>query len=337
MKTNRRSILATATLALATLALAGTVAAAPRISALKLVPGDSVAVGMVKLSELRTSPLSGRIFNEADKMTCDGDGAKFLAEAGLDPAKDVDTITFAIRPNQVSGKSDALVVAEGRFDATRVTAALVARGAKEISTPKGTYYLFEEKSGEEHDGGKAAIAFVDRGYAVMGTEDAVKGALNAVSRGGTGFTTSTLGSQLSRIDASASAWMLGDVQRMASLAGDGPDGTPKTENIFAAVRKMTYVTMWTTDTGDAIRFGGTAMSEDDETRGLVEDTIRGALSAARLAAMEKDPELVELLRKVEVKRDGDGVSVEATIPADLLERFHQKAKVVTQSKKVAVK
>lgn len=337
MKTNRRSILATATLALATLALAGTVAAAPRISALKIVPGDSVAVGMVKLSELRTSPLSGRIFNEADKMACDGDGAKFLAEAGLDPAKDIDTITFALRPNQVTSESDAIVVAEGRFDSTRVIAALVSRGAKEMSTPTGKYYLFEEKSGEEHEGGKAAIAFLDRGYAVMGTEDGVKGALNAVSRGGSGFMTSTLGGQLSRIDASASAWMLGDVQRMARLAGNGPEGTPKTENIFLAVKKMTYVTMWTTDTGDAIRFGGSALSDDEETRGLVEDTIRGALSAARLAAQEKDPELVELLRKVEVKRDGDGVSVEATIPADLLERFHQKAKVMAQSEKVATK
>ncbi|MGK2858652.1 MAG: hypothetical protein ACSLFQ_15735 [Thermoanaerobaculia bacterium] len=337
MKTNHRSILATATLTLAMLAFTGVAAAGGPISALKIVPGDSVAVGMVKLSELRTSPLSGRIFNEADKMTCDGDGAKFLAEAGLDPAKDIDTITFALRPNQGTTESDGLVVAEGRFDATRVTAALLARGAKEMSTPAGKYYLFEEKAEDDHDGGKVAISFVGRGQAVMGTEDAVKLALSAVAKGGTGFTTSTLGSQLSRIDASASAWMLADVERMSRLAANDHAGTPKTETIFAAVKKMTYVTMWTTDTGNAIRFGGTAMSDDEETRGLVEDTIRGALSAARLAAMEKDPELVELLRKVEVKRDGDGVSIEATIPAELLERFQQKAKVAVQSEKVAAR
>ncbi len=336
MKTNRPSILATTTLALVTLAFAGTALAGTRISALKIVPGDSVAVGVVKLSELRTSPLSGRIFNEADKMTCDGDGAKFLAEAGLDPAKDIDTVTFAFRPNQDNSDGDALVVAEGRFDATRITAALVKNGAKEISTPTGKYFLFEEKSGEEHESGKVAISFVEQGYAVMGTEDAVKMALNAVSRGGSGFMTSTLGTQLSRIDASASAWMIADVERMARFA-DGNGGTPKTENIFAAVKKMTYVTMWTTDTGDAIRFGGTALSDDAETRELVEDTIRGALSAARLAAQEKDPELVELLRKVEVKRDGEGVSVEATIPGDLLERFRQKAKATAHVEQVAAK
>jgi hypothetical protein len=337
MKTTRRSILATTTLALAVVAFAGTAMAGPRISALKIVPGDSVAVGMVKLSELRTSPLSGRIFNEADKMTCDGDGAKFLAEAGLDPAKDIDTITFALRPTKDASEPDALVVTEGRFDATRVTAALVARGAREIASPTGTYYLFEEKAEGESKGGKVAISFVDRGYAVMGTEDAVKGALNAVSRGGSGFTTSTLGSQLARIDKSASAWMIADVERMSRLAGDGPDGSPKSANVFAAVKKMTYVTLWTSDTGDSIRFGGTALTDDEETRGLVEDTIRGALSAARLAAQEKDPELVELLRKITVKRDGEGVSVEATIPAALLERFHQKVKVEAQSEKVAAK
>jgi hypothetical protein len=334
MKTNRVSILATATVAL--LALAGSAAAGSTISALKIVPGDSVAVGVVKLSELRTSPLSGRIFNEADKMTCDGDGAKFLAEAGLDPAKDIDTITFALRPNQSTGDEDALVVAEGRFDATRVSAALLARGAKEVTTPTGKYFLVEGKSDDGEVEGGAAIAFVERGYAVMGTETAVKGALNAVARGGSGFLTSTLGSQISRIDPSASAWMLADVARISQQAGSH-EGSDKSEVLFAAVKKMSYVTMWTTDTGESLKFGGTALSDDAETRQLVEDTIRGALSAARLAAQEKDPELVELLRKVEVKRDGDGVSVEATIPAELLERFQQKAKSHVHAEKVAAK
>ncbi|MFA6958806.1 MAG: hypothetical protein WC538_23290 [Thermoanaerobaculia bacterium] len=334
MKTNRASILATAALAL--VAVAGFASAEPQISALKIVPGDSVAVGVVKLAELRTSPLSGRIFNETDKMTCDGDGAKFLAEAGLDPAKDIDVITFALRPNQASGEDDALVVAEGRFDAAKISAALLTRGATEITTPAGKYFLVK---GESHDGEEAhgaAIAFVARGYAVMGTEGAVKAALNAVSRGGSGFLTSTLGGQVSKIDPSVSAWMVADVARISQKA-DAENGTPKSAPIFAAVKKMTYVTMWTTDTGNALRFGGTALSEDAETRQLVEDTIRGALSAARLAAQEKDPELVELLRKVEVKHDGEGVSVEATVPADLLERFQQKMKAHVHAEQMAAK
>lgn len=334
MNTNRRSMLAAA--ALAVLMVAGSAAAGPAISALKLVPGDSVAVGMVKLSELRTSPLSGRIFNEADKMTCDGDGAKFLAEAGLDPAKDIDTITFALRPNKVTKHDDALVVAEGRFDAARVTAALLARGAKEVSAPAGKYLLLEEKGEEGGDGDKAAIAFLDRGYAVMGNEEGVKSALNAHARGGSGFTTSTLGGQLARIDSSASAWMVADVARI-SQAADGNEGTEKSAQIFAAVKKMTYVSMWTADTGDSLRFGGTALSDDAETRQLVEDTIRGALSAARLAAQEKDPELVELLRKVEVSRDGDGVTVKATLPAEMLERFQQKLKTHAHAEQMAAK
>jgi hypothetical protein len=335
MKTNRASILATAALAL--IAIAGVAPAESQISALKIVPGDSVAVGVVKLAELRTSPLSGRIFNETDKMTCDGDGAKFLAEAGLDPAKDIDVITFALRPNQASGEDDALVVAEGRFDAAKISAALLSRGAKEITTPSGKYFFVKEEShdGEDADGG-AAIAFVARGYVVMGTEGAVKSALSTVARGGSGFLTSTLGGQIARIDSSASAWMIADVARLSKSA-ESKEGTQNTATIFAAVKKMTYVTMWTTDTGNALRFGGTALSDDAETRQLVEDTIRGALSAARLAAQEKDPDLVELLRKVEVKHDGEGVSVEATVPADLLERFQQKMKAHVHAEQVAAK
>jgi hypothetical protein len=108
MKRNSRQIAIAVVLALVTAAAF----AAPKVEPLRIIPGDSVAVGMVKLSELRTSPLSGRIFNETDRMTSDGDGAKFLAEAGLDPAKDVDTVTFAMRPG--NNEEGAIVVAEGR-------------------------------------------------------------------------------------------------------------------------------------------------------------------------------------------------------------------------------
>ncbi len=319
MKLNKSIIVFAAVLAL----VAATAGAAPRISPLRIVPGDSVAVGMVKLSELRTSPLSGRIFAETDKMTTDGDSAKFLADAGFDPSKDVDTVTIAMRPGTGSD-GDPVVVAEGRFDADRIIKAAVERGATPVQTKTGTYYLLEDK----HDhANKAAFAFVDKGYAVLGTEDAVKNALNAVARGGSGFPDSTLGKQMKRIDPSASAWMLVDVARMHQATGDRERGpSEKSDQLFAAVQKMSYATLWVEDTGEALRIGGTALSDDEETRGLVEDTIRGALSAARLAAQEKDPELVNILRKASVKRDGEGVSFEAMIPGKALERWKEQAK-----------
>ena len=65
------------------LAVAASVASArplPAVSddAMALVPPDSVAVGVIRLSDLRTNPLSARLYSDLDKHTVDGDAARFL-------------------------------------------------------------------------------------------------------------------------------------------------------------------------------------------------------------------------------------------------------------------
>lgn len=315
MKRTKRIAL---TLCLALASIAPMALAAPKIDALRVIPGDSVAVGSVDLAALRTSPLSGRIFTETDKMTADGDAGRFLQDAGLDPAKDVDVVTVAVRPRSETKHGDALVVAEGRFDAQRVIAALVARGAAATGTNAGTYYVLP-KEGDELEGETGAIAFLGDGMAAIGNESAVKGALNAVARGGAGFPDTTLGAQMKKVDPAAQAWMVVDVERMARLADEHGHGD--SANVFAAVKRMKYAGLWTTDTGAALRIGGIAMSDDAETRELLEDAIRGALASARLAAQEKDPELVNILRQATVARDAEGVTFDAAIPAAFLERM----------------
>ena len=57
--------------------------------ALSLVPANAVTVGMVKLADMRTSPLSSLLFEHTDKMSSDGEAEKFLSETGLSPTKDV--------------------------------------------------------------------------------------------------------------------------------------------------------------------------------------------------------------------------------------------------------
>jgi hypothetical protein len=289
---------------------------AERIDALRIVPGDSVAVGSVNLGALRSSPLSGRIFAETDKMAADGDAGRFLADAGFDPAKDVDVVTVAVRPRQEETSGDVLVVAEGRFDAQRIIAALVARGAETAGTNAGAYYMMPEK--ENPDGKRGAVAFPARGYAVIGSENAVKGALNAVARGG-GFRSTTLGRQLRRIDPAAQAWVVIDVERLARL--DNASGNPNAVGVLSAVKRMSHAGLWTIDTGRALRIGGVALSDDAETRELLEDAIRGALASARLAAQDKDPDLVKILRQSKVTRDREGVSVEVSVPARYLEKM----------------
>ena len=283
--------------------------------ALSLVPANAVTVGMVKLAEMRTSPLSGLLFQHTDKMSADGDAQKFLAEAGLSPTKDVDTLTVATYPRTTLGsEADALVIAEGRFNVERLSTALVSRGA----VKKGGYFLITEKEGDD----KAAIAFPSASMVLAGTERAVSDALTARASGGTGFRTrGGLGADLARVDQSATAWALVDVARAARLTKAGTINTGKgqaSDALQAAIKTVSTIAVWGKDTGSALELGAFGVSGDAETLELLEDTVRGALSALRLAVKDKAPQMVPVLRSFDVSRKSDSIRIEGSIPAKAL-------------------
>src|SRR5947207_13103133 len=97
MEMKMRHLIAVALLLTAPLALAAT------NGAMSLIPRDAVSVGVVHVSEMRTSPLSGMLFQQTDKVSANGDAERFLSEAGLKPAKDVDLLVVSVSPKSTLG------------------------------------------------------------------------------------------------------------------------------------------------------------------------------------------------------------------------------------------
>jgi len=291
--------------------------------AMSLIPNDAVTVGVVRLADARTSPLSSILFQQTDKMTTDGDAAQFLAEAGLQPSKDVDTLVVTSSPHAALGtEADVLVAAEGRFNIERLTAALVKRGA----VKKNGYYLLpKEKDATKPTNG--AVAFLDAHLAVVGSEASVTQALATHSAGGSSFVTSSgLGRELARIDNKATAFALVDVPRASRLAGRMNAGsTAHGQALTAALKGVSTVAIWATDTGDSLKLGAFGLASDTETLGLLEDTLRGALSAMRLAVADKSPDLVTVLRRFTVARTNDSVTVSGSVPAETIKTYAAKA------------
>ncbi|HJQ39501.1 MAG TPA: hypothetical protein VKB93_20350, partial [Thermoanaerobaculia bacterium] len=239
----RTAVVLTAALALALPALA-------KDDALSLVPANAVTVGMVKLQEMRSSPLSSILFEQTDKMSADGEAQKFLSDAGLAPSKDVDVLVVATAPRTNLGSdADVLVIAEGRFNVERLSTALASRGA----VKKGGYFSLPEKEGT------AAVAFPSAALVIAGTERAVIAALEARSKGGTSFRSANgLGMDLARIDRSATAWALVDVTRAARLTKGGTINTGKGqagEALGTALKTLSTVAVWAKDTGAALELG----------------------------------------------------------------------------------
>ena len=298
---------------LAVLALAAALAApaTAKDDALSLVPADAVTVGMVRLVDMRSSPLSSLLFQHVDRMSMDGEAERLLLETGIRPTQDVDTLVVATSPRTPLGsEKNVLVIAQGRFQPERLTAALVARGA----VRKGAYISVPESEGEA-----GAVAFPSSSLAIAGNESSVLNALAARANGGTGFAArGALAMDLSRIDPAATAWAIIDVPRAARLAGVGTVTTGSGESgavLKAALKSVSTVAVWATDTGDALRVGATGLSNDPETLQLLEDAVRGALAALRIAAADKAPEMVSILRRFDIDRNTESITVAGSIPA----------------------
>jgi hypothetical protein len=299
-------------------------AAYAKTDAQGLIPNDAVTVGVVHLADIRTSPLSGALFAQTDKITADGDAAAFLRDAGLKPSQDIDVLVVSTSPRTAMGKeADVLVAADGRFNVERLTGALVARGAVKKTTAGGTYFILPEKS-ERSDSKQGAVSFPDGHLALIGSVDAVTEALAARAAGGTTFASASgLGHDMSRIDPKATAWALVDVTRAQRLTG-GPHvggGSDASSAINTALKTVSTVALWATDTGDAVKLTAFGLSSDSETLGLLEDTIRGGLSAMRLAVQDKQPDLVAVLRQFTVSRSRDSITVSGSVPAEAFKKL----------------
>jgi hypothetical protein len=313
---------------LAILALALAPAAFAKNDAMSLIPNDAVSVGVVRLSDMRSSPLSAALFAQTAHITNDGDSDRFLTESGLQPTKDVDVVVFSTSPRTNLGSdADFLIAADGRFNVDRLTSALVARGAVKKTSANGTYFLMPEKNSVNVNNHRGVVAFPDAHLALIGSEAAVIEALASRAAGGTTFATASgLGRDMARVDLHATAFVLVDVPRAQRITGAPKMGTgTQSQAIGAALKNVSTVAIWATDSGDSLKLSALGLSTDAETLGLVEDTLRGALSAMRLAVQDKNPDLVSLLRKFTVTRTDNSVSISGSVPAETFKTWVAKS------------
>ncbi len=333
------------------------IAALPMLAAgnddpLSWVPANAAAVGSVRLRDLKSSPLTRQIFDGLDRITVKGDAARFIEESGLKPGDDLDSVTLAGAQKGADGKATALVIFTGRFDPERLAKASVSRGAIPATEGAVTYYRITEKYQSKGDDKKSAaksaepretcaVVFLSSRLIIAGPEASVIAALK--THGAAGFMDGALGKEYSRIASGATAWALVDVARIAKHDGDAAErhggrndggGHPERQ-LFSAMRSVTVLAAQTEVGADRVSFSVTGLTPDEETRGLIEDTVRGLLAAWRLAAQDKEPELVSVIRKFEVKRNFEGVTISGSVPGEVIDHLKARAKAHEKERKVA--
>ena len=94
--------------------------------------------------------------------------------------------------------------------------------------------------------------------------------------------------------------------------------------IVSSMKSVQLLALQATAKGDALKLAATGLVSDAETAGLMEDALRGVLAAWRLAAQEKSPDTVSVLRKFTVSRDKDTVSISGTLPGATVRALAEK-------------
>ena len=302
-------------LALAVFASLAALPAAASEDPLALLPPDATTVGSIRVADLRSNPFQLRLFQETDKIAADGDAALFLQDAGLNLREDVDVVV-ACTTSADGRPGQSIAFFEGRFDPARLSAAVVKRGAYHHTVKGGDYYRLKENGSSKH--GPSAVAFLGPNLVLAGSEPAVVQTLARRAAGGRPFASGPgLGKDYHRVNPASTAWVLVDVNRWRPTRISMQENQT-TSGLVSALKSVSLLTFEASVEGDALSIKGTGLSSDEETRGLLEDALRGMTAAWRLAAQEKHPDLVAAIRKIQISHDAEGVTMSGKVPGELL-------------------
>ncbi len=318
--------LAVAVLAVALCATAATATTATPSELLGLAPADARVVIGIDVAALRSHPaVQDWLFaHQSEWSGVDDDGARFLRDAGLDPTRDVDAMLFAVESPDDESRFVAFFA--GRYDPSALSAALLARGA--TATTIGTFEVYRFDTGSHTGVHPPTYLHISPSLLTMGPEAELLAALQ-----GSGDGSKLVREEIAagRLDPRSSFWMATRIPDAVHDADVHIEGDMA--GVVSAAKTLQRVTMQA-DLGTALRLRACALADTADNADLLRDAVKGAVAAARLAAQEKHPELVEVLRDVDVDTAGNAVAVAAAVPLDVLQRLldHGEGAGVTVSR-----
>ena len=313
-------------LALALLALffVSFASAAPRKSTshpLALLPSSAELIVSLDTFALRKSDLVAQMEQRFDSVPEAAENyRRFVQETGLDPRQDTDQVLLSMRHVGAVDATQAgfLIVAQGRFGASRVVDAAAQKGGSTLQHPGGVKVWISQADTDAagSPAGKVmALAQPDESTLLFGDRQEVMRVLDVLAgKIAPEVKEAGLKEQLSGVDRRAPAWAILNSSALASKLsaeiGQSSEGWKPT----AAIAKVDSVALmgWI---GKDVDVKARVATKDSETAGLVADMVRGALAAGKVAAQDQDPELLKILQEAKVTQSGATLELEARIPA----------------------
>jgi hypothetical protein len=292
-----------------------------RPAELAYVPADAKMLAFANVREVMDSELRNKIlelhtFRQGDpdpdpqpdtdsELQGAARGTQALYDAtGVDVEKDIDHIVATM-----AGTDDnkhPLVIARGRFDNGRIEAAIQQKsdGNVQVEDYKGIRLV----SASEKDGDSVSLAFAEPGVLVMGSNSAVKRAIDAKTSGSDVRSNATLMKFVDDVD-NGNAWV---VSRFDAITGQSLP-----QEIASQLPPIT----WFSASGH-VNGGVTAMlraeTRDDASAENLREVLRGFMALARLQTTQQ-PQIAELMNTIELGGEGKTVSLGFSISSEMID------------------
>ena len=285
-------------------------------AALELLPKSSQGVVVVDVHRAMALPFADKAIKEDKNYQ---KYQEFIKETGIDPQKDISFVAVGVAGSAEGMKQEAAVVVRMKYDKDLLLAKLKKDGKAEIK--EDVYNGVTIYSGVKSEPGKppASGAFLDASTAAFGTDAMVRQVIDVQQkRAESVLKNDALAAIIGTANKGALVWSAFAIPEEATkkLAQSNPmmsslEGI-KAMTFFFDYKDQTFLLEIKTQGGEAAKNKQLA------------DMLTG-FKALGAGAAAKNPDVGELLNRIEVSSGADFVKIAAGLPEGVLERLSKSA------------
>lgn len=299
-----------------TLAAPGVGASAQTTEALAMLPTDADMIGMMDLAAARQSGAVDAVLGGTGLGMVSGDGSadfdEFIRMTGFDPTEDIDRVYIAATEGKGDGR--AAFVAYGRFDRDRIERYIADQADADLEATEidglPVYFAAEEV------GPRPGFALVNSQMVLAGDEVTLRAMIDRLGSSGSAVD-AEMQDLLDRVVYPDGAWFAarGFQNRTASMPADAPEAALAARAARGVVVSMGFQ-------ADGVPVRSFVVTEAGANVDDVADAIRGGVSAAKMG-LKDQPAVLDVLDRVEVNAEDEGVGVGAFLTTEFLTSVRQ--------------
>jgi hypothetical protein len=271
---------------------------------LAFVPADASIVAFADVRDVMNSELRQKL-----RQVLPGDQQKreeLQRLTGIDIERDIDRVVAAVGSDP---QHSTVAFLSGRFNPTQIESLARQHGGQVVDYGgKRLIRGVKETRREGRDGDPApALAFIEPNVLAIGTEAAVRRAIDTQASGQSITNNADLMKIIGSVSSGNNVWAVGRMDNfMSRLPQEVASRMPPIE-WFAASGRV----------NGGIAASLRAEARDDQAAENLRDVVRGALALVKMQS--GDPKMASLANSIRLEGSGKTVSVSFSIPAELID------------------